>query len=137
VADLAWRRLAPWREAIASLFDGRGQRAALEHMIGVEVRGPANEGELLAGWLRSRLGRQVGLDLVSRTKHLNSVELHCGDKEFVVRRLRRNDHGVATGPGLAEHVVLLPIVEPVRLVAAELDHIGAERVFDEALAALA
>lgn len=137
VADLAWRRLAPWREAIASLFDGRGQRAALEHMIGVEVRGPANEGELLAGWLRSRLGRQVGLDLVSRTKHLNSVELHCGDKEFVVRRLRRNDHGVATGPGMAEHVVLLPIVEPVRLVAAELDHIGAERVFDEALAALA
>jgi hypothetical protein len=38
---------------------------------------------------------------------------------------------------MAEHVVLLPIVEPVRLVAAELDHIGAERVFDEALVALA
>jgi glucose-6-phosphate dehydrogenase assembly protein OpcA len=137
VADLAWRRLAPWRESIASLFDGRRQRAALDHLLGIEVRGPANEAELLAAWLRSRLGRQVGLDLASRTKVLNSVELHCGDKEFTVRRLRRNDHGVAGGPGLADHVVLLPVVEPGRLVAAELDHMGAERIFDDALAAVA
>jgi glucose-6-phosphate dehydrogenase assembly protein OpcA len=137
VADLAWRRLAPWREAIASLFDGRAQRSSLDHMLGIEVRGPVNEGELLAGWLRSRLDRQIGLHMAGRSKTLNSVRLYCGDKEFVVRRLRRNDHGLATGPGLAEHLVMLPIVEPVRLVAAELDHMGKERVFDEALAALA
>jgi glucose-6-phosphate dehydrogenase assembly protein OpcA len=135
LADLAWRRTAPWREAVAALFDGRRQNAALQHLIGVEVRGPMNEGQLMAGWLRSRLDRQIGLDLASRTKALNSVELYCGDEHYIVRRLRRDDHGVATGPGLPEHVVLLPMAEPVRLVAAELDHLGGERIFDDALAA--
>jgi glucose-6-phosphate dehydrogenase assembly protein OpcA len=135
IADLAWRRTAPWREAIAALFDGRRQRRQLDHLLGVEVRGPANEARLLAGWLRARLGREVGLDHAARTKRLNQVELHCGDEVFMVRRLKRDEHGVATGPGLADHVVLLPVPDRGRLLAAELDQLGAERTFEEALAA--
>ena len=137
VADLAWRRLAPWREAVATLFDGKAQRRALDHLLGLEVRGPRNEALLLAGWLRSRLARQVGLDHAARTKRMNAVELHCGDEVFQVARMGRNQHGVATGPGLAEHVVRLPTAPLAVLVAEELDRLGAERTFEEALGAVA
>jgi glucose-6-phosphate dehydrogenase assembly protein OpcA len=60
LVDLAWVRTGPWREAIAALFDGRSQRRLLDHLVAVEVSGPRNQSALLAGWLRSRLGREVG-----------------------------------------------------------------------------
>jgi glucose-6-phosphate dehydrogenase assembly protein OpcA len=134
LVDLAWVRTAPWREAIAAMFDGRPQRRALDHLIGIEVVGPPNQAALLAGWLRSRLDRQVGVD-VRRAKRLNSVELHCGDEVFRVERTPRNHHGVAVGPGLPERTFALPAGDATALLAAELDRLGAEPTFEQALAA--
>ncbi len=134
LVDMAWVRTAPWREAIAALFDGREQRRALDHLIGVELVGPPNQAALIVGWLRSRLGRQVGMD-VRRAKRLNRVELHCGDDVFTVERTARNHHGVAGGPGLGERTFALPPGDPVSLLAAELDRLGAELTFEQALRA--
>lgn len=134
LVDLAWVRTAPWREAMASLFDGRPQRRALGRLIGVEVSGPPNQAALIAGWLRSRLGRQVGLDVRSN-KRLSRVQLVCGDEVFTVERTGRNQHGTASGPGLPERTVALPTLPLVALLAAELDRLGAEQTFEQALAA--
>ncbi len=55
VSDLAWRRGLPWRSALAERWPGirRVERLAVE--------GPRADALLLAGWLRSRLRRDVAL----------------------------------------------------------------------------
>jgi glucose-6-phosphate dehydrogenase assembly protein OpcA len=68
--DLAWSRLEPWREAVASFFDGPEAAAYVERIAVVEVAagGPESAGGLtaagayLAGWLASRLGWERGED---------------------------------------------------------------------------
>ncbi len=136
LADLAWVRTNPWREAIAAMFDAPRQRRALDHLVGLEVTGPVNQAGLLAGWLRSRLDRQIGLD-TTRAKRINRVELLCGEASFVVERSARNEHGEARGPDLAPRAVGLPAPGLVALLSGELDRLGAERPFEQALAAAA
>jgi glucose-6-phosphate dehydrogenase assembly protein OpcA len=66
--DLAWTRLEPWREALASFFDSPLTRSHLEAISRVEVAcgGPAGPdgvtiaGAYVAGWLASRLGWSRG-----------------------------------------------------------------------------
>jgi hypothetical protein len=55
VSDIAWARTLQWRAAVAGLWPGVAQARALR------VAGPENEALLLAGWLRSRLGREIEL----------------------------------------------------------------------------
>ena len=55
VSDIAWGRGALWRGRIADLWPGvKGAKA-------LSVTGPKADALLLAGWLRSRLGRPVKL----------------------------------------------------------------------------
>jgi glucose-6-phosphate dehydrogenase assembly protein OpcA len=54
-SDIAWRRTEPWRGVLAGLWPGVGDVRSLY------VRGPVAEASLLAGWLRSRLDRDVEL----------------------------------------------------------------------------
>ena len=59
VADLAWERLAIWRELVAGSFDGAPSEARLQEIAAVQVmHGPDAGGAacLLMGWLASRLG---------------------------------------------------------------------------------
>ena len=133
LVDLAWVRTGPWREAIAALFDGRSQRRLLERLVAVEVKGPRNQSALLAGWLRSRLSREVELQ-TRRAVRVNRVRLICGDESFLIERSGRNEHGTASGPGLAPRTVALPSSAVALLLAGELDRLGAERPFEDALA---
>src|SRR5262245_45369975 len=55
VSDIAWRRALPWRLALAERWPGIASIGELR------VGGPAPEAYLLAGWLRSRLQREVEL----------------------------------------------------------------------------
>lgn len=55
-SDIAWRRTEPWRGVLASLWPGIGRLSSLY------VRGPVAEASLLAGWLRSRLDRELELE---------------------------------------------------------------------------
>jgi glucose-6-phosphate dehydrogenase assembly protein OpcA len=54
-SDIAWRRTEPWRRALAALWPGIAEEDELR------VVGPQAEASLLAGWLRSRLDREVEL----------------------------------------------------------------------------
>lgn len=55
-SDIAWRRTEPWRRALARLWPAIGEMRQLR------VNGPIAEASLLAGWLRSRLEREVELE---------------------------------------------------------------------------
>ena len=55
VSDIAWQRVLPWRHALARLWPGIGRLRDLR------VQGPRADAHLLAGWLRSRLDREVRL----------------------------------------------------------------------------
>ena len=86
--------------------------------------------------LRSRTGRQIGLD-TRAAKRLRRVELDCGESTFVVEREARGSHGVAHGDGVPEHPVALPSRTIAQVLSDELDRLGGDRVFEEALAAAA
>ncbi|MGH3105549.1 MAG: glucose-6-phosphate dehydrogenase assembly protein OpcA [Gaiellaceae bacterium] len=55
VSDIAWARALPWRREVAQLWPGIAEARELR------VAGPRADALLLAGWLRSRLGREVAL----------------------------------------------------------------------------
>jgi hypothetical protein len=57
VSDIAWSRTLHWRRALAERWPGIAEADELS------VRGPEADAALLAGWLRSRLGRDVRLAL--------------------------------------------------------------------------
>ena len=81
----------------------------------------------------SRLGREVELQ-TRRAVRVNRVRLVCGNESFLVERSGRNEHGIASGPGLAPRTVALPSSAVALLLAGELDRLGAERSFEDALA---
>lgn len=66
VSDIAWARTLRWRVALARLWPGVA--AARE----LRAAGPECEARLLAGWLRSRIGRQVDLahEQANETEHV-------------------------------------------------------------------
>jgi Glucose-6-phosphate dehydrogenase subunit len=55
VSDLAWARTLGWRAGLADLWPG------INRARSVHVTGPRAEALLLAGWLRSRLRKQIVL----------------------------------------------------------------------------
>jgi hypothetical protein len=55
VSDIAFARTLPWRLALAELWPG------IAEVERVRVEGPRAEALLLAGWLRSRLDRDISL----------------------------------------------------------------------------
>jgi glucose-6-phosphate dehydrogenase assembly protein OpcA len=59
VSDIAWARTSRWRVQLASLWP---EIAAVER---IHVHGTAAQANLLAGWLRSRLGRTIALEHTS------------------------------------------------------------------------
>jgi len=84
--DLAWARLAPWREILAETFDRPEAARAISsiqdvaiHHLGAE---PPSGAWLLAGWLASRLGwtprglagRHIRLDGPARPASVSFVE---------------------------------------------------------------
>ena len=55
VSDIAWRRSLPWRSQLAARWPG------IRSIERFTVEGPKADAHLLAGWLRSRLRRDVAL----------------------------------------------------------------------------
>jgi glucose-6-phosphate dehydrogenase assembly protein OpcA len=66
VSDIAWARTERWRLGIAYLWPGVAEAQTLL------VEGPKAEALLLAGWLRSRLGKDIELDHAA-AKELTAV----------------------------------------------------------------
>jgi glucose-6-phosphate dehydrogenase assembly protein OpcA len=68
VSDIAWARTSRWRPMLASLWP---EIAKVER---IKVTGTEAQAQLLAGWLRSRLGRPIALEHEPSNK-LVGVEL--------------------------------------------------------------
>jgi len=62
VSDIAWTRTERWRSLLASLWPGIADVRTLR------VRGTQAQGHLLAGWLRSRLGHGIELEIDERER---------------------------------------------------------------------
>jgi glucose-6-phosphate dehydrogenase assembly protein OpcA len=68
VSDIAWERTERWRSLLASLWPG------IREVRSIRVHGTPAQAHLLAGWLRSRLGHAVELELDERER-LEGIDL--------------------------------------------------------------
>ena len=108
VSDIAWARTLAWRTAVAELWPGVAKVGELR------VAGPQAEALLLAGWLRSRLGRVVSLI----HDDAEELELVACDGERVEPRMRE------------------PLT-PADLLSAELDRFSRDPIYEAAVRAAA
>ena len=108
VSDIAWARTSRWRPQLASLWPG------IADVKRVRVSGTAAQAHLLAGWLRSRLGRDIELEH-DPADTLVGVEIDGEPAPFP--------------PGDPP--------PPAELLSDELDRFGRNRVYEEAVRAAA
>jgi glucose-6-phosphate dehydrogenase assembly protein OpcA len=107
VSDIAWRRTLPWRVELARDWPDVGECTELE------VVGPASDALLLAGWLRSRLDRDVRL-VLEPAEAIESVA--------VDGRMLPQSQAEA--------------LDSSALLSAELETFGRERVYEAAVRAV-
>jgi glucose-6-phosphate dehydrogenase assembly protein OpcA len=69
VSDIAWSRTSRWRALIASLWP------EVADLTSIRVHGTQAQGNLLAGWLRSRLGRDDIAFEVDERQQLEGIDL--------------------------------------------------------------
>jgi glucose-6-phosphate dehydrogenase assembly protein OpcA len=104
VSDIAWARTSRWRPQLASLWPGIGEVQRLR------VSGTEAQAHLLAGWLRSRLGREIELEH-DPSDRLVGVESDGEPAPFP--------------PGDPP--------PPAELLSDELDRFGRDRIYEEAV----
>jgi glucose-6-phosphate dehydrogenase assembly protein OpcA len=104
VSDIAWARTSRWRPQLASLWPG------IADVRRVRVSGTAAQAHLLAGWLRSRLGREIELEH-DPSDRLVGVEIDGEPAPFP--------------PGDPP--------PPAELLSDELDRFDRDRIYEEAV----
>ena len=142
VVDLAWIRLRPWRELLASMVDGVAFRPALEDLRSATVTGKASARALLGGWLSSRLrlpagslhldaGRHASLRLVGR---IDGREATFSVQRLAGERLVRATAMVEDGPSFTD-VLALPEPDPSWALAQALSALRCDPVYEDAMRA--
>jgi glucose-6-phosphate dehydrogenase assembly protein OpcA len=144
VTDLSWTKITGWREAVARAFDNVENAAALADLTHIQIThvGASDaQARLLAAWLMSRTGRSPQIEILSevnddmRDGSLTRVELICDGERYCVQRVEEGT-GVVEAPRLPEHHVPLR-VPPLRgLLAQELEFLGRDRIFEQAVTSL-
>jgi glucose-6-phosphate dehydrogenase assembly protein OpcA len=104
VSDIAWARTSRWRPQLASLWPG------IKDVKTIEVTGTEAQADLLAGWLRSRLGHDVALEQAPSDR-LEGVTVDGEPAPFP--------------PGDPPH--------PADLLSDELDRFTRDRVYEDAV----
>jgi glucose-6-phosphate dehydrogenase assembly protein OpcA len=104
VSDIAWARTSRWRPQLASLWPG------IKDVKSIEVTGTKAQANLLAGWLRSRLGHDVALEHVPSDR-LEGVKVDGEPAPFP--------------PGDPP--------DPADLLSDELDRFTRDRVYEDAV----
>jgi hypothetical protein len=106
VSDIAWARTSRWRPQLASLWP------RIADVKTIEVEGTEAQANLLAGWLRSRLGHDVALEQ-EPSDRLAGVKVDGEPAPFP--------------PGDAP--------DPADLLSDELDRVTRDRVYEDAVRA--
>lgn len=108
VSDIAWARTERWRSLLASLWPGiAGVRA-------LRVYGTSAQAYLLAGWLRSKLGHDVGVEIDERER-LEGIDIDGMPAPFP--------------PGAPPN--------PSDVLSEELDRLSRDRAYEDAVKATA
>jgi len=142
VLDLAWIRLRPWRELLASMVDGAAFRPALDDLTSATVTGKAGARALLGGWLTSRLrlppgalhlraGRHASLCLTGR---IDGHPARFAVERMPGARLVRATASVDQGPSFSD-VLALPEPDPSWALAQALSGLRADVVYEDAVRA--
>jgi hypothetical protein len=105
VSDIAFSRTLPWRRRLAELWP------EIKTIEKLRVEGPRADAELVAGWLRARLKRDVALT----RRNAATVTAMWVDGERI------------ESPGEP--------LSPSELLSAELDQFGRDRVYEAAVRA--
>lgn len=139
VVDLSWMRLRPWREMVATLFEGADFRPYARHITSAHIAGKGGPRRLLAGWVASRLGLDKQYLELEDARHARIVLRAGAEALFEVarpegERLVRSVARVEGGPSRQE---LLPLPDDslVWSLAEALTHLDRDRVWQQALAA--
>jgi glucose-6-phosphate dehydrogenase assembly protein OpcA len=106
LSDVAWRRSLGWRASLAEMWPGIAEARK------VEVHGPQADALLLAGWLRSRLERDVTLE------HVGTDELEAVAVDGSAAPTPRGERPTAS-----------------ELLSAELDQFGRDRIYEASVKA--
>ena len=106
VSDIAWARTSRWRPQLASLWPG------IAEVKRIKVTGTEAQAYLLAGWLRSRLDREIELEH-EPSDRLVSVEVDGEPAPFP--------------PGDPP--------DPADLLSDELDRFARDRIYEQAVRA--
>ena len=104
VSDIAWARTSRWRPQLASLWPG------IADVKTIEVEGTEAQANLLAGWLRSRLGR-------------HEIELQHTPSDRLVG-VKVDGEPAPFPPGDPP--------DPADLLSDELDRFARDRVYEDA-----
>jgi hypothetical protein len=104
-SDIAWARTERWRRQLATLWPG------IADVGRIRVTGTAAQAHLLAGWLRSRLGR-------------DDIELEH-EPDDRLREVDVDGEPTPFPPGDRPH--------PSELLSEELDRFGRDRIYEEAV----
>jgi hypothetical protein len=75
VSDIAWERTARWRSLLASMWPG------IAEVGQIRVKGTPAQAYLLAGWLRSRLGHDLDVE-IEEHEQLEGIDLDGKPAEF-------------------------------------------------------
>ena len=108
VSDIAWERTERWRTLLASLWPEIGAVRA------IRVQGTRAQGHLIAGWLSSRLGHAVEVEIQER-KLLEGIDLDGNPAPFP--------------PGQPPNAS--------DVLSAQLDRFSRDRTYEEAVRAAA
>lgn len=142
VVDLAWIRLRPWRELLASMVDGAAFRPALENLTSATVTGKASVRALLGGWLSSRLrlppgalhlnvGRHAAVRLVGQ---IDGRLATFSTERVPGERLVRATATVDGGPSFTD-VLALPAPDPSWALGEALSALRCDPVYEAAVRA--
>jgi len=142
VLDLAWIRLRPWRELLASMVDGAAFRPALDDLTSATVTGKPASRALLGGWLTSRLRLPAGAVHVRDGRHTSlslTGRIEGRPATFVVertpgKRLVRATASVEEGPSFTD-VLALPEADPSWALAEALSGLRTDEVYEDAVRA--
>jgi hypothetical protein len=108
VSDIAWARTQRWRALLASLWPDIARAQSMR------VHGTRAQGYLLAGWLRSRLGDDIAVEIDQRER-LEGIDLDGEPTPFP--------------PGDPPH--------PSDVLSEELDQLARDRIYEAAVSAAA
>ena len=130
--DLSWTRLTPWRALLAAALD---QYPATVTAARVEAEGNNPSAELLAAWLRDRLGVDV-TPATSDGPGITAVRMTTDSGDIAITR---PDGRLAAYvvPGQPERRVALKRRDTTELITEELRRMDADVVYEQTLKALA